>query len=128
MLLLLIFFNYETPEGSITCLKNESSYEKVIRRVYRQPDIDKALVSLRPIKGESSVSSTFGQALCDPKFRRATWNGIMLMGFLQYSGISAVFAYSGIFFADTGIIDPGLGGFLHAISHLIGTFIFLIIV
>jgi hypothetical protein len=125
MLLIQLFFNYETPLD----LKAQGRWDELsaLMRSMYQPAAVQRRVSEIPSQNKNDDESeveqekqTKAQAICDPRYSRATMVGCALSMFQQLSGINVIIFYSSTIFENVGV--PGAKGAVYVnTANFLGT-------
>ena len=103
-LLLLTVFNYDSPKY-LKMKGRVAELTLTMGKLYSSDQVQTRIESINVNQDQGEVVS-MRDTLVDPRYRRATFIGIMLNVAQQFSGINIVMSYGGQFFNE---LFPGLG-------------------
>ena len=103
VLLLLLFFRFDTPP----IIKAKGEFELLHRVMANIYDPYVVQEKIDEIGGghddEDKPAVGYGAAMCNPMYRKASFVGIMLAMFQQFTGINIFIMYSNLIFKNTGM-------------------------
>lgn len=72
-------------------------------------------------KGTDDNNIGYGAAMCHTNYKQATWVGVSIGFFMQFSGLTPAMIYSVVLFESTGAIDPFIATLYLCSMDLLGT-------
>ena len=104
IIMLMTCFNYESPV-ELKAQDRETELLQVMNKIYKNgPEASFRIGQLKTGQSNDPEERKVGywDVLTDSKYQKATFVGIILMSFAQFSGINAVMQYSNILFTSGG--------------------------
>ena len=98
ILLFLLVFKHE-PVAYNVALRNEEDAKALLRKVYKKTDNFDALINteyrlLMRTTSKDLSRVSFQAAVCNPKYRKATWIAVGLFSFQQFSAMNGLIPYA----------------------------------
>ena len=106
-------FNYDTPKF-LKQNGNSEELTELMNKIYITPEVAEERIELIHVVQGSNSSVSYGQLLCDQKYRYATWSGLTFAIFNQLTGIQVITFYSNLLFR-------GLDVSSNVITAIVGT-------
>ena len=123
VILLIFVFPYDTPPT----LKQRGEFTKLnefLGRIYKPHAVQRKIDELGGEEEDGHFNASYGDVFCSPFYRKATFVGISMAAFQQFTGINVIMFYSNTIFKKgtslSGDTITALVGSVNFVTTLIG--------